>query len=121
MRIIYRLFVALFTIGVFISGGLLYREFSEYKKGTDSYGKLENFVTTGNYTAEKSGAGDADAGQTKAVIPETLEVDFDALRQLNPDVTGWILLPGTRINYPIVQGEDNEYYLTCLFDGTPNS
>lgn len=121
MRIIYRLFVALFTIGVFISGGLLYREFSEYKKGTDSYGKLENFVTAGNYTAEKSGAGDADAGQTKAVIPETLEVDFDALCQLNPDVTGWILLPGTRINYPIVQGEDNEYYLTCLFDGTPNS
>lgn len=37
--------------------------------------------------------------------------NLDALRETNPGVVGWIYLPNTKINYPIVQGEDNQYYL----------
>ena len=37
--------------------------------------------------------------------------DLDALREINPDVVGWIFLPNSQVNYPIVQGEDNQYYL----------
>ena len=45
-------------------------------------------------------------------------IDFDALRKINPDVIGWIRYEGTPIDYPIVQGADNERYLTTMFDGT---
>lgn len=47
-------------------------------------------------------------------------VDFDSLRTLNEDVIGWIMQDGTEINFPIVQGEDNEYYLTHLYTGAVN-
>ena len=29
----------------------------------------------------------------------------------NDDLIGWISIPGTRIDYPVMQTADNEYYL----------
>ena len=47
-------------------------------------------------------------------------VDFDSLRAVNEDVIGWMIQEGTEINFPIVQGDDNEYYLTHLYTGAVN-
>lgn len=38
-------------------------------------------------------------------------IDIDALRAVNRDVVGWLVIPGTRLSYPMVLGADNEYYL----------
>jgi len=48
------------------------------------------------------------------------EINFKALQAVNPDVIGWIYSPDTTINYPVVQGDDNAYYLKHLADGTEN-
>ena len=48
------------------------------------------------------------------------EINFKALREVNPDVIGWIYSPNTTINYPVVQGDDNAYYLKHLAGGTEN-
>ena len=48
------------------------------------------------------------------------EIDFAALKEVNSDVVAWICCPDTVINYPVVLGGDNEYYLTHLVDGTEN-
>lgn len=53
--------------------------------------------------------------------PEMITVDFDALREINDDVIAWIYCPDTQINYPVVQGSDNDYYLSHLLDGSYNA
>ena len=44
-------------------------------------------------------------------------VDFSGLKELIPDCIGWIRFENIDISYPIMQGEDNEYYLKHTFEG----
>lgn len=50
-----------------------------------------------------------------------IDVEFKELLNINPDTVGWIKVLGTVINYPFVQTNDNDYYLTHSFDKTFNS
>ena len=38
-------------------------------------------------------------------------VDWEALKAMNPDVVGWLQIPGTIVNYPVFKSDDNDYYL----------
>ena len=42
---------------------------------------------------------------------------FEELIRINPDVYGWITLYGTEIDYPLVQGEDNDKYVNTDYEG----
>ena len=45
-------------------------------------------------------------------------IDFASLKAQYPDIYAWITIPGTRIDYPIVQHpSDNGYYLNHTVDG----
>lgn len=39
------------------------------------------------------------------------EMNLEALQEINPDTAGWIAIPGTTLSYPLVQSEDNQFYL----------
>ena len=43
--------------------------------------------------------------------PNDDQPSFDELQKINPDVCAWLTMNGTRIDGPIVQGENNEEYL----------
>ena len=38
-------------------------------------------------------------------------VDWAALKAMNPDVVGWLQIPGTIVNYPVFKSDDNDFYL----------
>lgn len=46
-----------------------------------------------------------------------LNPDWDYLLANYPNMVGWIYVPDTSINYPIMQGKDNEYYLNRSIEG----
>ncbi len=48
--------------------------------------------------------------------PVDIPIDFETLWQTNTDVYAWLTVPGTNIDYPIVQSEDNTYYLNHTWD-----
>lgn len=56
----------------------------------------------------------APAEPEKVEEPEML-VDYSALYAENNDFVGWIRVPNSPIDYPVMQAEDNKYYLTHDF------
>ena len=54
----------------------------------------------------------------KPADEEELSYSFQELKAMNPDVCGWLTLDHTKIDYPVVQGTDNEYYLKHTFKKT---
>lgn len=87
------------------SGYELFKIFYGYHEADTSYEK-----TTQEYVeAPSPGSGD--------FYPV---VDWAKLLADNPNVVGWVFVEGTKINYPVVQAQDNLYYLTHLYDGTKN-
>lgn len=49
------------------------------------------------------------------------EVDFTALKEKNPDTVAFIHMQGNNINYPVVQTDNNDYYLKHAYDKSKNS
>jgi len=45
---------------------------------------------------------------------------FDEMRSVNPDYAGWLCISGTNVDYPVVKGKDNKFYLDHGFEMEPN-
>ena len=56
-----------------------------------------------------------------SVVTEMAQINISALQEKNEDVVGWIRIPDTRIDYPLMQGEDNDFYLNHTWEKQPNS
>lgn len=49
------------------------------------------------------------------------EIDLKELQKINRDVIGWISVYGTDISYPLLQTEDNDYYLKYTWRKSRNA
>ena len=99
-----RIIILILAIGIItFSGYKLWNIYSEYSVGEILYDDyLDRFV------------------EVEARETELIGIDFDALLAENKDIVGWIYSENTPINYPVVQGRDNDYYLHRMLDGTNN-
>ena len=63
---------------------------------------------------------DAQSGSAGKKLKQIdIPVDFHSLREQNPDIYAWITMPGTEIDYPVVQdSNDDSYYLTHTAERT---
>lgn len=117
----------IFILMIVFAGSKLYGICKEYAEGTRTYDRIAGvYVTPVSRNHQKDGEGEKKAaGESGAenddnenMVPVT--VDFSALKNTCDDVVAWIYCEGTQVNYPVVQGDDNSYYLDRMMDGRQN-
>jgi sortase B len=117
-------FFALAFVGVAaacVCAYMFVRETNIKNEGRDYYTALVSMVDT-PATPKKVELDDVTNRNPITITQNdwTPAVDFDALAAIYPDIKAWITVSGTDINYPIMQGTDNDFYLHHLPDGTPH-
>lgn len=90
--------------------------------GREAVGRLEAETTYANVAKAVWSTSQLPKTTENPVVPESSKEQIPpgliALMQQNQAVKGWITIPGTVIDYPILQNpEDNEFYLHRDFNG----
>jgi len=113
------------ALAVFLGAGyMLVSQLLEYHRGEKEYGQMVELV--GDVVSEENEQALLEEDTAEALIQsetyiESWRVKMAELTATNEDLVGWIWIPDTEINYPIVQGEDNNYYLKRTFNGQRNA
>ncbi len=56
--------------------------------------------------------------ETEGAVRNVSGYDFEKLRETNGDIYAWITVPGTQIDYPVLQSDTDNYYLEKNLDHT---
>lgn len=110
MRKILRIFIIVLLAGVLVfSVFMIIKTMWEYSEADNIYESLQNeFVEV---KPDDSANADDSKSNTEPVETAPISVDFASLQEQNSDIVGWLYCPDTPVNYPVVQGKDNNQYL----------
>lgn len=108
---------------------IAYQVNAGYEKGQEEYEQLRNAYTNATHSEDRQAGSSAlqDQIETKDEhgraeeqteinkmpedAPDPVSVDWEGIQALNPDTVAWLQIPALGLSYPVMQGEDNEYYL----------
>ena len=90
--ILFFAFVALFIV----SGFKIIKYYKDMKENSRIQEEISKYITINNNDSDKA----------------DIEVNFEELKKINPDVIGFLKIDGTDINHVVVKGTNNDYYLT---------
>ena len=102
-RMLYN-FLLIIALGVFV--------YSAYQLVTIYYGA---------YKEDKANTELAKVANVDEKDDGLLDINWNDLKKKNEEIVAWIQIPGTKINYPVVHGSDNSFYLTHGADKQPYS
>jgi len=122
-RRILHILMILCIIGILISAFFLWKDSREYAEGEAAYQELRLIRESSESSADQAGAPLQTTGKASSEENQTEQtngIDFSSLENINSDVVGWLFAEGTEIDYPVVRGEDNDFYLHHLFTGERN-
>jgi len=122
---IYKIILVVSLVLIVVASVNIFILAREYRAGINEYRGLEQYVEVveePESTSQVEEGEQAEQQETKeSVIPVSLEIDFDKLKEINGDLVGWLYYEPLDISYPIVRGDDNDYYTHYTFENEKNS
>ncbi len=131
--------IVIASLALVVSGIMFGSTLIEYKQAEAEYEGLESYAKMGEGIVSKDEAPPEESGteedeeeadeEEDRTIPRNfnrgdfpdMAVDFDGLKKINPSCVCWVYAPGAEINHPVVQADDNEFYLHHTFERKKNS
>lgn len=113
--------VLVIAIGIVISCGIYignyYYQGYQYQKQNQSLTKLVKETKEDKIEGkEVAGSIEVDLKEGEPVALDILS-EYQTLYEKNKELIGWLTIEGTKIDYPVLQAKDNEYYLKRDFYG----
>lgn len=122
-RILTAIFYLTFIIIISLSIKNIFNWNKDNKKINNIEKKLDNITVEKIANNEKIGLVDeqdkSDPYWDYVKLP-LINVDFNELKNINDEIVAFIKVNGTNINYPVVQTNDNKFYLTHTLDKSYN-
>lgn len=129
---IYKLLTVILAIVLIVVLAILGRKWIIQKKAEEEYKKLaeqvnhlqnqanENELSIPETTEDEEEAGVAvdESASPEIDVPQK-NLDWNSIAEVNSDIYAWIYIPGTEIDYPVLQHPaDDSYYLNYNMNGT---
>jgi sortase B len=129
LKLLSTIILIIIIILLFVFGVNSYKEYIDANKVDDQMVEINDILS--EFTEQVDAPEDVDVigdetqtGQTNnyaGTYYTNYSRVFDELLQINDDTVGWLKVNNTRIDYPVVQGNDNKYYLFRDFKKNKNS
>lgn len=118
---IYRVILAVSLVLIVVAFVNIFLLTREYRAGIKEYENLEQYIEVVEVPETVQVAVQEYEEEKESVIPVSLDIDFDELKEINGDLVGWLYYEPLEISYPIVRGNDNDYYTQYTFEQEKNS
>ncbi len=116
-KLIHKFIFGILILMVAISAAGVVNRYLQDKRAEEEYRRLAELAKQTTEAATEAPAETVETQEETTEAPYVSPIDFEALAEVNPDVIGWIRIPGTNVDYPIVQTGDNDKYLHTSFEG----
>lgn len=110
---------AAFCAALFLFSGFMFcREYLDQKQSAEAFAEVAELVKD----EPELSALEPEGGQEPVQADVTAFEKYADVYAQNSDLVGWVSIPGTRIDYPVMQTKDNpDFYLKHAFDKSYSS
>ena len=116
-----RILLFIIFVGSVVMFGMGRLESQKNKEASMIAQEIADKETTEDEKVDTSAEVEKNIYKDDAFAEELTSTDLEALREVNKDVLGWIVIPGTMLDYPLMKSIDNDFYLNHSWDGSKNS
>lgn len=117
-RLLYIILLAVFAIAFVIIAALMIHNRNVEKKAKKTYDELASKTESTEKTEPEKEVEEDILAKLGITVPEK-NLNWEELWATNPDIYAWIYIPGTNIDYPVLQHVyDDTFYLEHNLDGS---